>query len=103
MKNTGTQAELNQLANDIDPMLDNCPECGANSLRMEFKVEWRPMSEACAAYGVTPGEVIASGAKVDGFGRVKAGVPYVTCMSCGMHADASQEPRPNQPNGGPDA
>lgn len=93
-----TQSALNEAASGIDPMLDDCPACGAHQLRMEFKVEWQPMARCCAVYGVTPEQVRASGALVDGFGRVKAGVPYVTCMACGFHADATNEPPTNHPN-----
>ena len=47
---------------------------------------------ACELYGATPDQIRASGVTVDGFGRVKAGVPYVTCMACGLHADATADP-----------
>jgi hypothetical protein len=87
-----TQSQLNEAANGIDALLDVCPVCARPELRMEFKVEWQPMSRACEVYGVTPAEVRASGAVIDGFGRVKCGVPYVTCMACGMHADATADP-----------
>lgn len=89
----GTLSQLNQAASGIDPILEPCPKCGGQ-LRAEYKVEWRSVSEACALTGATPAEVVASGAKLDGFGRVKAGVPYVTCMMCGLHADASDDPKP---------
>lgn len=91
MKNTGTQEQLNQLASHVDPMLRPCPTCGGQ-LRMEFKVEWRSLLDAAAVYGSTIAEVIASGAKIDVFGRVKCGVPYVTCMACGGHFDATDRP-----------
>lgn len=89
----GTQEQLNQVASGVDPILEPCPKCGGQ-LRMEYKVEWRPMTEACAVLGATPAEVIASGVKVDSFGRVKAGVPFVTCMMCGLHADATNHHEP---------
>lgn len=86
-----TQEQLNQVANQVDPLLRDCPACGGQ-LRMEFKQEWRPVAEACAIYGVTRDELLAAGAQFDGFGRLKAGVPYVTCMQCGIHVDATDDP-----------
>ena len=87
-----TQSALNEAANGIDALLDVCPVCAKPELRMEFKVEWQPMARACELYGATPDQIRASGVTVDGFGRVKAGVPYVTCMACGLHADATADP-----------
>lgn len=92
MPYVATQSALNEAANGIDALLDVCPVCANPELRMEFKVEWQPMARACALYGVTPDQIRASGVTVDGFGRVKAGVPYVTCMACGLHADATADP-----------
>lgn len=94
-----TQAVLNEMASQVDPLLRECVACGKSELRMEYKVEWRPMAEACRVYGVTPGEVRASGAKIDSFGRVKAGVPYITCMACGMHVDATDDPDTDHTDG----
>lgn len=91
---SGTLSQLNQVASEIDPVLEPCPNCGGQ-LRMEFKSEWRPVAEACALTGATPAEVAASGAKLDAFGRVLAGVPYVTCMMCGLHTDATDHPNPS--------
>lgn len=88
---TGTQEQLNQAANHIDPLLTACPACGGQ-LRMEYKVEWRSLLDTANVYSVTPAEVIASGASIDAFGRVKCGVPYVTCMACGGHFDATDRP-----------
>lgn len=74
----------------VDPHLVPCPECGADQLRAEVRTEWRPISEVCEMFGITPAVVKSSGAKLDGFGRVASAVPYVTCMSCGLDADASK-------------
>lgn len=76
----------------LDPSLAPCPDCGAAELRAEVKAEWRLLTEAAANAGVTPAAIVLGGARLDGFGRVRCAVPYVTCMACGLHADASRRP-----------
>ena len=85
------EAELNQVASKIDPLLGPCPACGGQ-LRGEFKVEWRTVAEACEVFGVSEAELREAGATLDGFGRIKSAVPYTTCMNCGVHLDASKPP-----------
>lgn len=84
-------ASLMAMAGTLDPHLGPCPQCGERELRAESRVEWRPLSEVCELMGVTPADVRASGAKVSGLGQVKCGVPYITCMACGLDADGSRE------------
>ena len=78
----------------IDEHLVVCPVCGERELRAETRVEWRAVSEVCVMFGVTPAELRESGANVSALGRVKCGVPYVTCMACGLDADASRAAYP---------
>lgn len=84
-------AGLMTAAGLIDPHLAACPNCGAPELRAESRVEWRPLAEVCHLFGVTAEDVRSSGANVSALGMVKSAVPYVTCMACGLDADASKE------------
>lgn len=78
---------------DMDPMLIPCPGCGVTELRAEVRTEWKSLSEVQALYGeVTEADLRAAGVTVDGFGRVKSAVPYVSCMACGRNFDASKKP-----------
>lgn len=72
----------------IDEHLVPCPKC-AGQLRAEMIEEYRPLADVCAFFNVSPAQVREAGAAVDGFGRVKCGVPYVTCMDCGSTFDGS--------------
>lgn len=87
---SATEEQLSQAASMMDPHLVPCPACGGQ-LRAEYKKEWRSIAEAAALHGVPEVVVMTSGAKLDAFGRVLCGVPFVTCMECGLHADGSQE------------
>lgn len=92
---------LRAMSGAIDPELDPCPRCGGQ-LRAEVRTQMRSMAEVCAIFGVTENDVRLSGAVVDAFGRVKSGVPYVTCMHCGFDADASKDSYPSSPDSGSD-
>lgn len=83
-------AGLMTVAGLIDPHLAACPKCGANELRGEARVQWRHISEVCDLFGVTAEELRATGANISPLGMVKSAVPYVTCMGCGLDADASK-------------
>ena len=87
----GVYATLAAMTGEMDTYTPPCPTCGGQ-LRAEVITEWRPIAEAVEMLGVTVDQIRASGVKFDIFGRVKAAVPYITCMHCGMHADASHQP-----------
>lgn len=75
---------------DIDGLLRPCPECGSQ-LRADVRAEWRTLADTSEVMGfeVTAEIVRSSGGQLDSFGRVKAAVPWVSCMHCGFDADAS--------------
>lgn len=77
---------------DIDPHLIPCPRCG-NHLRSEVRTCWLSIAEASEASGIqlTPQMIRDAGGKLDTFGRVKSGVPFVTCMHCGFDANAAED------------
>lgn len=86
---------------DLDQYVVACPQCGGG-IRTEVRVEARPMSEVLTLFNVTEEQLRASGAKVDAFGRVKAAVPYGTCMGCGHDYDMTDSPEPNDSETGAD-
>lgn len=75
---------------DLDPLMRPCPKCG-NQLRSEVRTEWRTLEQASEimGYTITAEDITSLGGSLDAFGRVKAAVPYVTCMHCGFDADGS--------------
>jgi hypothetical protein len=78
------------LGGDIDGLLIPCPVCG-NQLRGDVRTQWRTLAEASELMGgtVTAEMVLGAGGKIDAFGRVKAAVPWVSCLHCGFDADGS--------------
>lgn len=88
----GVLRTLRAATGELDPYLLDCAACGGQQ-RAEMRAEWRSMTDVCRETGYSASDVLESGALVTAFGLVKCGVPYVTCMHCGLDSDASKPRR----------
>lgn len=81
------------LGGSVDEYILDCPACGERQLRAEAVEEWRSVSSVATQMQTTEAALLAdTRVRRDTFGRMLCAIPYVTCMACGFHADATLPP-----------
>jgi hypothetical protein len=74
----------------VDEFLLPCPSCHERQLRAESQAEWRTISSVAHGLSIPEAQIRADPrVTLDTFGRMLCEIPYVTCMACGFHVDAT--------------